>query len=190
MKTVLFVPGFKEDINSRNYQSAVSAIEQKGYIVKFISINWGRTTIEDWLFELNNEYKKYNQKDVILAGFSFGAMTALVTASKNNPYELWLFSLSPYFLQDLPKLKKYWISLIGLRLKEAFINLNFDEIAKTIECKTLLFYGEIEALKYPILKERVLIANKLISNSKLIVASNCDHDVADCNYIKAITNNI
>lgn len=97
MKTVLFVPGFKEDIESRDYKSTIKAIESSGYKVNFIPIEWSRTTIDDWLNELWAEYSKYNPKETILAGFSFGAVTAFVAAAKQNPSELWLFPYRPIF---------------------------------------------------------------------------------------------
>lgn len=36
MKTVLFVPGLKEDMESRDYALTIDAIESKGYKVKFV----------------------------------------------------------------------------------------------------------------------------------------------------------
>src|ERR1035437_7799397 len=101
MKTVLFVPGYQEDMKSRDYASTIRAIESQGYEVKFVPINWKRTTIDQWVEELDAEYGKCDPKQTIIAGFSFGAMTAFVTATKRNPFELWLFSLSPYFVEDL-----------------------------------------------------------------------------------------
>jgi predicted alpha/beta hydrolase family esterase len=85
MKTVLFVPGFREDINSRDYKSTLTAIESNGYQVKFIPINWTRTTIEDWTKELDKEYTKHEPAKTILAGFSYGSITAFMAAVNRNP---------------------------------------------------------------------------------------------------------
>src|ERR1700745_701040 len=101
MKTVLFVPGYQEDIKSRDYTSTVRTIEKQGYKVKFVPINWVRTTIDNWVDELEAVYSKHDPADTILAGFSFGAITAFVAAVKQNPFELWLFSLSGYFDEDV-----------------------------------------------------------------------------------------
>ena len=190
MKTVLFVPGFKENLNSRNYKSTLDAIKSKGYKVKFVSINWERTVIDDWVNELDKEYSKYCPKDVVLAGFSFGSMTAFVSAVKQNPNALWLFSFSPYFSDDMPKLKKAWLAYIGHRGASLFNNLDFDSLAKSIKCKTLIFYGELEARKYPLIGNRSKIAKRHIKNSKLIEVLNSGHDVSNENYIKAIQANI
>lgn len=186
MKTVLFIPGFREDINSRDYKSALSAIQNKGYKVEFVPINWLRTTIDDWTKQLNEVYAKYNAADTILAGFSYGSLTAFMVAVNNNPSELWLFSFSPYFSDDMPDMKKSWLSYIGHRRADTFRKLDFNILAKKIQCKTLIIVGEIEAKKYPLLDKRSKHARKKIANSRLVVAKGAGHDVSNKNYIAAI----
>ena len=192
MKTVLFIPGFKEDIKSRDYKSTIKAIESSGYKVRFVPIHWDRTTIDDWLNELEAEYAKHDPKETILAGFSFGAMTAFVAAAKQNPAELWLFSLSPYFNEDIhsKNMKKSWLNHIGHRRTTAFDKLDFENLAKTIQCKTLVFAGQAELDKWPDMRYRTLIAEKLIHGSKLLVVGGVEHDVADKRYIDAIKQEI
>ncbi len=95
MKTVLFVPDFREDLKTRDYNSLLNMFGRKGYTVKFVPIKWQRTTLTEWVAELEHEYAQLDPANTILAGFSYGAMTALVTASHKLPAELWLFSLSP-----------------------------------------------------------------------------------------------
>jgi pimeloyl-ACP methyl ester carboxylesterase len=190
MKTVLFVPGFMEDLNSRDYKKTIKAIEEKGYKVKFVPIKWRWTTINDWVQELDKEYTKYNPKNVILAGFSFGSMTAFISATERNPLELWLFSLSPYFSDDISKMKKLWLKYIGKHRDIAFSKLDFNKLAQKIKCKTLIFVGEAEAKKYPLLDNRTKVAHKKIRNSRVIIVPNCKHDVADERYITSIQENI
>jgi pimeloyl-ACP methyl ester carboxylesterase len=186
MKTVLFIPGFREDMESRNYRSTLAAIERKGYAVKFVPIRWARTTINDWVKELNAEYSKHDPAETILAGFSYGSMTAFMAAVNKNPSELWLFSFSPYFSDDMPGIKKSWLSNIGRHRADSFRKLDFSTLAKSITCKTLLMVGEIEAAKYPLLNKRTKQAHQKIANSNLIVVKGAGHDVADKNYIAAI----
>lgn len=130
MKTVLFVPGFREDISSRDYKSTIAAIESKGYKVEFVPINWLRTTIHDWTKELNEVYSNYDVAETILAGFSYGSMTAFMATTRRNPYELWLFSFSPYFSDDITEMKKSWLSNIGLHRANSFRKLDFNTLAK------------------------------------------------------------
>lgn len=191
MRTVLFVPGFKENRTSRDYVKTISGIKSRGYAVEFIDIDWGRTkTVTDWVGKLNREYSKYKPAEAVLAGFSFGAVTALIVAARTNPVELWLFSLSAAFAEDLSKLKESHHRIIGERRIKAFTGYNFHELAQKILCKTLLFIGGKEARAYPFLKSRVSQANKLIKHSRQVIIPGAGHDVTDESYVQAIVRNI
>ena len=189
VKTVLFVPGFQENLHSRDYSATIVAIKKRGYEVKFVPINWKRTTIEDWTRELDLIYQKHDSKDTILAGFSYGAMTAFMSATKKNPSELWLFSLSPYFAEDLKSRNMMitWLRQIGNRRVKAFSKLNFASLSKNVQCRTLLFAGQLEINKWPVIAERVTRANKLLKNAKLTIVQDAGHDVSNKGYIDAIT---
>lgn len=191
MKTVLLVPGFRDSLKTHDYEKTIKAIEDKGYKVIFVTIKWERTTVNDWLQELLCEYKKRDPANTILAGFSFGAVTAFLAATNQNPAELWLFSLSPGpFSEDT---SKSWQRDIGKNRIKAFKQLtinNFDNLAKKINCKTLIFIGEKEAKYYPELEKRAEIAVEKIKSIKLIRVPGCDHDVTDDKYIAAIEKNI
>jgi pimeloyl-ACP methyl ester carboxylesterase len=190
MKTVLFVPGFRENLETRNYRGVIKAIEGRGYKVVFVPINWRRTLLDDWVKELDAVYSKYDPKQTILAGFSFGAMTTFMSAIKRAPSELWLFSFSPYFSDDIPNMKKSWLRNIGHRRADAFRALDFYELAKGITCKTLIMLGAVEAGKHPLIDSRSATAHRVIKNSRLVMVPNADHDVADPNYIRAIKESI
>jgi hypothetical protein len=187
MKTVLFVPGYTEGLKSRNYGSLLRVIRESGYRAKFVPINWTRTVIDDWVRELNSEYCKHDSATTILAGFSFGAVTAFTVAADRNPYELWLCSLSPYFAEDLSSLSESWLTLIGKRRARAFSRVRFSDKAKLIRCKTSIFVGELEAIKYPLLLTRAKKAHKAIRQSELIHVLDCGHDVTHPNYIASIS---
>ena len=186
MKTVLFVPGFRESIDSRDYKSTLEAIKNKGYSVKFVPIEWTRTTIEDWTKELDVEYSKHDPANTILAGFSYGSLTAFMSATKHNPAELWLFSFSPYFADDIPKMKKSWLKEIGKYRADAFSKLEFNELARYIKCKTQIVVGEKEIKKYPLIGNRSTVASNEIKNSHMTIVDGSDHDVTDKRYITAI----
>ena len=189
MKRVLFVPGFQEDLHFRDYTSVITAIEKKGYVVTLVPINWKRTTIDDWSKELDTIYSGYEPSETILAGFSYGAMTALVCTAKRNPSELWLFSLSPYFAEDVKSknMKATWLKHIGKRRTAAFSKLVFKDLAKNIPCKTLLFYGQAEIDMFPVMKERSIDAHKSLRNNELMIINDTRHDVSDKRYIDMIS---
>ena len=186
MKTVLFVPGFRESIDDRDYRGVMAAVEQKGYIVKFVPIEWTRTTITDWVRMLDEEYTKHDPASTVLAGFSYGSLTAFVSATKRNPSELWLFSFSPYFADDMQHMKKSWLKEIGKHRTESFSKLEFDKLAERIKCKTLIIVGEKEIKKYPLIGNRSVVANRSIKNSRMAIVSGSDHDVTDKRYIETI----
>jgi len=186
VKTVLLVPGFRETLTGRDYRSVIKAIESEGYKVTFVPIQWQRTTIRDWIAQLDKVYASYDPKQTILAGFSYGAMTAFLAAVTQNPAELWLFSLSPYFSSDIPKLKKSWLNAIGHRRVDAFKELDFDKLVPRIKCKTVIIIGEIEARNWPPMGDRSTAAHTAITNSKITVVSGVGHDITDKRYIAAI----
>lgn len=191
MKTVLLIPGFGEDINSRNYVATINAIKKKGYVVIFIGIHWSRTTIEQWVPEFNAVYKEYDPRDTIIAGFSYGAMTAFMTAVDRSPSELWLFSLSPYFKEDIEgdDMKKSWLSQIGHRRVTAFRALPFVGLQKKLTTKTLYFYGEQELKVWPDItyRERAIEGNE---HTEVIIVKDAGHDITNSHYIQAIVDTI
>lgn len=188
MKTVLFIPGYPEDLESRDYASTIGMIKERGYEVVFVPIKWRYATIENWVDELMAVYDKYKPENTILAGFSYGAMTAFVASSKRNPSELWLFSLSGFFREDINSkdMKKGWLNDIGHRRVAAFEKLDYQKIARDITCKTLLFAGANEMDLWPTMKYRTNQAPKYLKNSKLTIIEGVGHDVTDELYIAAI----
>lgn len=189
MKTVLFVPGFQEDQHSRDYDVLLKAIKHKGYHAEFISINWRRTVVDDWVEQLMDAYRRCNPKHTVLAGFSQGAVTALVTASQRLPSAVWLCSLSPYFAEDMTEIdtKPSWLHYIGARRAERFRTLSFASIAPRILCPVLLIAG---AKEHELVQRRAGLAAKAFKNALLVTAPGCAHDVTNRNYMQTLTEHI
>lgn len=181
MKTVLFIPGFGEGLESRDYRSVLQAFESKNYQAVFVPIKWERTDLGHWLKEFNKTYREYDPSQTILAGFSFGAVTAFAAAAERQPAELWLCSLSPYFDSDNPK--KSWLTFIGKRRAQAFAALDFPALTGKISCPTKVMYGALEVEE---VKHRARKAHALIKNSQLIEVPGAKHDIAASAYIEAI----
>ena len=148
------------------------------------------TTIDDWVVELEAVYARHVANQTILAGFTYGAMTAFVAASHTLPHQLWLFSLSPYFSEDIPLLKLAYLRYIGKQRTERFWRVSFDKLASMVTCKTLIFTGDKEVKKYPLIGIRANAARDLLKNSKLIRIPLAGHDVSDPDYIAVIEANI
>jgi pimeloyl-ACP methyl ester carboxylesterase len=188
---VLFVPGFQENFTSRDYRSVLNAMRERGYDAQFVLINWTHTTLDDWAAELREIYAKCDPRETILAGFSFGSLTALQVASEQNPRELWLFSLSPYFAEDLPEFKISWRRETGKKRMANFAKLNFFETVARIHCPVLLMAGEIEMHKYGgIIGRRFAAARAGFANVRADVVAKTDHDVTAPAYVAKIKENI
>ncbi len=188
MRTVLFVPGFQEDMTSRDYAKTIAAIKAAGYKVKFVPIRWTRTTIVDWAKELHEVYDTHDPGETILAGFSFGAMTAFRVAVDRPPAELWLFSLSPYFKEDQadPSFKKSWLTQIGHRRADTFNALSFKSLVKKIGSKIFFFYGDEELKSWTDISIRHA-ATRSMSNVQTVMIAGAKHDVTQPEYIQAIS---
>jgi pimeloyl-ACP methyl ester carboxylesterase len=180
MKTALFIPGFYETLHDRDYPGVLKAFEKRGHKAEFVPLNWRRTNLRHWLDEFNEVYGRYKPEDTVLAGFSFGAVTAFAAAAKRNPSELWLCSLSPYFEGDNPK--PQGLKAIGKRRVQAFANTDFPNLAKQIKCPTKVLYGALESDG---IKHRAHEAHRLI-RAQIIEVPDTAHDVASRQYIDAI----
>ncbi|HSW66356.1 MAG TPA: alpha/beta hydrolase [Bacillota bacterium] len=187
MKTVLFVPGFMEDYASRDYETLLAGIGAKGYRTQFVPIAWRRTVIDDWVQELHEVYRTHNPKQTVLAGFSFGAMVALMAASQRQPAALWLCSLSPFFAEDMPDLKVTWLHDIGERRAARFRKLPFSAIVPKVDCPILLVGGANEVSR---VAERRNQAATAWPHAVACVAPDCAHDVTNAHYRQTLLEHI
>lgn len=184
MKAYL-IPGNGENLKSRDYQAVLNTYKELGYEPEFVSIDWKYKTIDDWVEQVRQQIPASNIKSSLLSGFSFGSMIALAIAAGVNPKQLLLFSLSPYFKEDMPLPEKYqkWA---GKRKVENFKHFSFNELASKIKCSTRLFIGSKEISKYKEMDHRSSEAKKRINNNKLVVVKDVGHDIGDPKYIEAI----
>ena len=189
-KTVLFIPGFQEDAHSRDYAAVLTAIEEKGYVARLVGVHWNYRTLDDWVRQVEKEYAQLDSDQTILAGFSFGAMTALAVAARRTPAQLWLCSLSPYFAEDLPGIRPAWLAYIGKRRAAVFSKLLFAELAQKIKCKTIIFIGSNEIRKFSDMEHRSKEAQRLISGSSFHIVRDAGHEVDAPAYIAALRKSI
>jgi esterase/lipase len=188
MKAFL-IPGSGENLKSRDYQAILDLYKQLGYEPHFVPIDWKYRTVDDWVEQVEKRISKKDLQDSLLSGFSFGSMIALAVAAKTNSKQLLLFSLSPYFKEDMPLPEKYgkWA---GKRRIENFEKMSFNKLAAEIESPTIIFIGFKEKEKYKDMWHRSNEAHKRIKDSKLILVEGAGHDVTHPSYIKAIVKNI
>ena len=186
MKTIFIVAGFKHSAHEEQYEWMKRYFESLGFTVKTPNIRWNNRTMTDYTHQFINYYNKYKSEVNYILGFSFGAMISLITADKLKPDSLYLCSLSPYFKEDLPTIKKSWRRYIGKKRIEDFESYSGITLAKRISMPTVVFYGTQEAGKYPQLKVRCTETKNLNSNCRLIIAQNAPHEIDYPTYIEAI----
>ncbi len=181
------IPGAFEDLKSRNYKAVLKVYKEAGYEPKFVTIDWKYKTIDDWVAQVKAEISEDDLKNSLLSGFSWGSMIALaVVANYTNPKKLFLFSLSPYFAEDLPHTKKAWLRWSGKKRLAAFKQLYMNQLAAKIDCPTTIFIGDEEVSKYIDMKRRAQEAHRRIKNSRLIIVPKARHDPTGPNYLVAI----
>lgn len=187
MKTVLFVPGFKENYKARDYAAVFRAFERGGFQARFVDINWHRTTQHDWVQQLDEIYKQYHPKDVVLAGFSFGAVTAFLAAAQRVPAGLFLCSLSPLFAEDIAHWTAADRRLVGVCREREARETPFRAAALRINCPVWSCIGSQELDQWPDMRYRFEETKQAFPRGVHTVVSNVGHMVDDERYIAAIT---
>jgi len=182
-KVIYIIPGFTEKVSLKGYQQAIKFFKSRNFKVIPIKISWKYKVMSDYVDEFFYQLSHKKSDDIYIFGFSFGAMIAFISAIKLKPKMLFLCSLSPYFKEDLKFLKKSWKNGVGKKRIEDLKNFSFQELAKDINCKTLLIVGEREPKE---LHKRVKNAHKKIKRSELFVASGAKHEISQKEYIKKL----
>mgnify|MGYP000845411952 FL=1 len=112
-KIAYIIPGFKESsLRQSGYKKIAGYLKEKGIESIQVEIDWKYETparFKDFLAQFLNQYKRPKKDtEVYLVGFSFGAVTAFLAEAKIKPKALILCSLSPYFKEDLMKMRPSW----------------------------------------------------------------------------------
>lgn len=183
-KVVFIIPGYKHSPEKKEYQTIGKFFKAKNIDPVFVDVNWKYLTIsqnvEEFLKLFNNTRADYK----CVLGFSFGAIIACKAASSVNVNDLILCSLSPYFAEDLPKIKQWWKQGVGKRRVTDFNKLEASKLFPLIKARTFILYGTKEGEFVTI---RVKDTYKRLKCKKeLVVVEGVKHDIADSNYLKAI----
>lgn len=176
-KTFFIIPGFKQKAGDKSFLWLEKFLKGQGFAVINVPITWERRTIIDYVDDFIGVYKKHQSKENYVLGFSYGAVTALLSANAVKPKKIYLCSLSPDFKEDVsamtPWLKKY----VGKRRIAQSLKTSGREIAKNLKIPSVVFYGEAEAEHYPQTKVRCEETSKLAVRSKLVVVEKSPHQI-------------
>jgi hypothetical protein len=170
------IPGFTENGRSRKvYSDVAKEFKQKGIQPVHINIQWERTAISNWMDQFFKQFVHGENDLVYLFGFSYGAMIAFLVSSKIKIEAQILCSLSPYFREDLPKLRKSWKKAIGKRRIAEFEKLSFNTLARKVGAQTFILHGSKEGDICDKVAERA--AQKLPRSTNLLVID-APHDIS------------
>ncbi len=182
-KKAYIIPGFLQNSSFESYKEILKYFKDKEIDVEILDIDWKRKTMGDYVEET---FPKLEQnKEIILLGFSFGAMISFILSTKLEIKYLILCSLSPFFSEDVPLIKKWWRKVTGQKRMGYFEGLSFNKLTKQIQKnpKIYLLYGEKESI---LCINRGKDAHKKLSDSKLIEVKNTKHDIGNENYLEEI----
>lgn len=175
-KIIYIIPGFGENTKLKRYHGIITFLKERGFNVVSVNITWKYKVMSDYVKEFQVQCKQHNEKDdVYLFGFSYGAMISFLASPGINPKAQFLCSLSPYFKEDLPSLKKWWKKFVGANRIKEFELLSFNDLVKQITCKTYIFAGAEEGSEVEI---RAKSANKQLKNNELFMINGGKHDIS------------
>ncbi|MFA5994157.1 MAG: hypothetical protein WC823_04315 [Parcubacteria group bacterium] len=184
-KIAFIIPGFGCPTKNKEYQQIAGFFKKKNIKPILIETDWKRNTHLEYVVQFKEQYLRNvdNGDQVYVLGFSFGAMTACITAPELKPTMQILCSLSPFFKEDIPLVKSWWIKYHGKHRKSVFEKLSFSDIAKKTVCKTIILAGNKEGNE---VEHRAKDAKKKIKNSELVFIDGVNHNIADEGYLKKI----
>lgn len=183
-KVIYVIPGFTENTKQKRYREVLKFFRQKNFKVIEIKIKWRYKVMSDYVKEFQNQYDQHKNNDkVYIFGFSFGAMISFIVSSQLKPTAQFLCSLSPYFKEDLLRIKKYWKKCIGIKRVKDLNSISFNELAKSVKCKTYILAGDKEG---PEIAWRAEAAKKRIKISELYMINGAKHDISQKEYLDTI----
>lgn len=179
---VYIIPGFKERPSGKNYNYIKKEFRSRGFVVYPVIIDWNRKCMTDYVNQFRDLYdrsRKNSHQDVILFGFSFGAILAFIAATHIRPKLLLLCSFSPYFSEDIPLLKPRWKVYIGKkRILDFQRNYSFNSLSKKVTAPMIFLAGSEEI---SLLKKRVAQCSTL-PNTKTYMIPRAKHNISEKNY--------
>ena len=182
MKKVLFVPGLGSTRRNGDYRNLLTAAGGGGQPAEFVPINWEGTAPDGWLDRLRRAYDHHESQDVILAGFSMGAVTALRAAAERPPAGLLLCSLSPYFKETVGYMPDEWRRM-NHHLVRAFGKVSLDNLVAKVGCTTAVLVGDAEHACMFTTAQR---AATLLLDASFHEVPGAGHDMLQGGYVDAV----
>lgn len=173
-------------MTDHQYSWLVSYLEHKDYEVFIFPVSWNHTTLTKISVDFVDFYMANKSSNNYILGFSYGAVIAFITASLTKPNKIILCSLSPDFLEDFKAMPSWLKKYIGKNRLSDIKTRSAKKIAKSINSKLVILYGEKEGMEYPQLRVRAEETVKLAQNAELIVVPRAPHNISFSTYQTAI----
>jgi len=187
IKVAFIIPGYGESHKKQSgYTEIAKFFANKNILPIQVEIDWEIKKKKNFKRYARQFIRQYNQQilpkdtEIYILGFSFGAVTALLSAPKIKPTALLLCSLSPYFKEDLLNLKPTWLKWY----KNEFSNyISFDSVIKNVSTQAYFIVGDKEHKSCLI---RAKDGQKKLKNSTLIFAKGAKHKIGQKEYLKTL----
>lgn len=180
MKTLYIIPAYGETTKNKRYFGIIEQAKKLNYEVITLNLQIKRGKV---LSELVNKAIKTigNNKDVVLLGFSMGALISYCVSTKLNVKKAILCSISPYLHKDVITLGLKFEKHIGKDLATDVKSMRYGKIKAD---EIVILYGELE---HPLLiKRSKYIYNKKSGKlKKIIKISDIGHEMSS-EYIEII----
>ena len=182
-KLIYVIPGFRHQPKQKAYKEIAKMLKTEGYQPIVVPVSWRQSTISENTKQFLKVYKKLKTRKKYILGFSFGAMIALLASTKVSTAGLILCSLSPYFQEDIKRVKKSSVSQL---MKDDFSSLHCSTLVKQIKAKQIhMLYGAKETKS---LIHRVTNTfDQMLSEEKYLTQiKSTEHDIGDKKYLHYI----
>lgn len=185
---VFIIPGFLGVPSEKIYQQVSASYKNKEIEPIILDISWKRKTMSEYVDYFLSVYKQYAGNEIHLFGWSFGAMIALITASRVPVETLVLCSISPYWQEDMNKLLKSWIAGVGKRRVVEFATLSRKDISMKVNAKKVVMLVGV--------KEGSIMINvtqsiaKDVNAQNIVIIQGVGHNIAKERYAEVIKQQI
>ncbi|MDO8468124.1 MAG: hypothetical protein Q7S56_04230 [Nanoarchaeota archaeon] len=180
MKYAYIIPGHSDSPKDKPYRKIASFFRKKGIKPIVVKIDWKYKLMSDYVAQFKKQVK---QKPDYVLGFSWGAMIAFISAPEVKPRNLILCSFSPYFREDLPKIKDWWKKVTGKHNLENLKQFSFNKISRKVNSKIILLVGDKEGKE---MERKTQETKRKFKNSKVIRISKVNHKISDPRYLDQI----
>lgn len=187
-KIAFIISGYRESADQKVYRQIARAFAKRKIKPVGIKIHWKRRTMSEYVEEAGQQIQSYSVRDKYVIGFSFGAYISFMLSTRQKFKLQILCSLSPYFSEEIPGMKKRWKLFMGKRRMKDFSRNRYSVLARKVKSKTILFCGDKEGSEVARVASGVY---KSISQMKsLIILPGVKHNIRAPQYTARILNEI